>query len=414
MTTFDSDLIRRYARSAPRYASYPSAVRFHTAFDVAAYRRAALLSNAPTPMKPLAAHVHAPLEPAAGYLQRLLLEIELQGGLFDQRRRLERVHFSAELPAQFTIGRLGRIVTRIAECFSAEESAHRELSIEIDPRSVGRETFPGLAMLGFKRATLSVKDFADIRQVKRAFARARAAGLSSLGLDLIYGMSLQTAESFAATLDTLIAMRPDRVAAYAIQPADAEARLRLLALAVERLTAAGYVHVGMSHFALPQDELTEALRSHTLHRDLQGYSTHAGSDLIGFGVGAISAIGNIYARNHKNLAAYGAALDHQRLPIERGVELTVDDLVRREIIERILCDGALDTRQIEEKYAIDFASYFAGERAQLEQMVTDGLLAKTSDTLAVTENGRFLLRSIAAVFDTHLRGGNGSASVGMI
>jgi len=400
MPTFDSDLIRRYARSAPRYTSYPAAVRFHTSFDVAAYRRAAFLSNAQTPMKPLAAHVHAPPEPAAGYLQRLLLEIELQAGLFDQRRRLERVHFGVELPAQLTIGRLGRIVTRIAECFSADESAQRELSIEIDPRSVGRETFAGLAMLGFRRATISVKNFADIRQVKRAFARARAAGLSSLDLDLVYGTPLPTAERFAATLDALIAMRPDRVAAYAVRPVAAEARLRLLALAVERLTAAGYVHIGMSHFALPQDELTAALRSHTLHRSLQGYSTHTGSDLIGFGVGAISAIGNTYARNHKDLAAYGDALDHQRLPIERGVELTVDDLVRREIIERILCDGVLDMRQIEEKYALDFGSYFARERAQLEQMVADGLLANTGDMLAVTENGRFLLRSIAAVFDT--------------
>ncbi|MGH8188601.1 MAG: oxygen-independent coproporphyrinogen III oxidase, partial [Steroidobacteraceae bacterium] len=362
--------------------------------------------------KPLAAHVHAPLEPAAGYLQRLLLEIELHAGLFDQRRTLERVHFGAQLPALFTIGRLGRIVTRITECFSADESAQRELSIEIDPRTVRRETFAGLAMLGFKRATLSVRDFSDIRQVKRAFARARAAGLAWLGLDLIYGMPLQAAERFAATLDTLIAMRPDRVAAYAVQPTDAQARMRLLALAVERLTAAGYVHIGMSHFALPQDELTEAPRSHTLHWNLQSYSTHAGSDLIGLGVGAISAIGNTYARSHKDLAAYQDALDHQRLPIERGVELTVDDLVRREIIERILCDGVLDTRQIEEKYALDFASYFARERAQLEQMIADGLLARTSDTLSVTENGRFFLRSIAVVFDTYLCGCNGSTSAG--
>jgi oxygen-independent coproporphyrinogen III oxidase len=400
MPTFDSELISRYARSAPRYTSYPSTARFHTGFDVAAYRRAALLSNAPTPMKPLAADVHAPLQPAAGYLQRLLLEIELQAGLFDQRRRLERVHFGAQLPALFTIGRLGRIVSRISECFSTDESAHRELSIEIDPRSVGRETFAGLAMLGFTRATISVKDFADTRQVKRAFARARAAGLNSLGLDLIYGTPLQTAEHFTATLDTLLSIRPDRIAAYAVQPAGAAARLRLLALAVERLTAAGYVHIGMSRFALPHDELAKALHGHRLHRDLQGYSTHADSDLIGFGVGAISAIGNTYARNHKDLAAYEEALDHQRLPIERGIELTVDDLVRREIIERILCDGVLDTRQIEEKYGLDFASYFAGERARLEQMIADGLLAQTGDTLAVTENGRFLLRSIAAVFDT--------------
>lgn len=409
MPAFDPDLIRRHARRAPRYSSYPSAVRFHTGFDAIAYRRAALLSNAGDPVKPLAAHVHAPPRQAAGYLQRLLAEIELQAGLFDPRRRLERLHFGAELSDMFTIGRLGRIVTRIAECFGVDDPAQPELSIEIDPRTVGRETFPGLAALGFKRATLSVKDFADARQVKRAFARARSAGFSSLGLDLTYGLPQQTPERFTAVLDTVITMRPDRVATYAVQPANAQTRLALLALAVGRLTAAGYVHIGMSHFALAQDELTEALRSHTLHRDLQGYSTHADSDLIGLGAGAISAIGNAYARNYKDLGAYQDALDQQRLPIERGLELTVDDLARREIIERILCDGVLDTREIEARYALDFASYFAGERAQLEQMIADGLIERSGDTLCVTENGRFLLRSIAVVFDTCLRGCDGRA-----
>ncbi len=390
MSTFNSDLIRRYARTAPRYTSYPSAVRFHTGFNFIAYRRAALLSNASAPMRPLAAHVHAPSAPAEGYLQRLLIEIDLHAGLFDPRRKLERLHFGSQLSALFTIGRLGRILTRITECLGVDESAHCELSIEIDPRNVARETFAGLAGLGFKRATLSVSDFTDIRQVKRAFARARRAGFSSLGVDLIYGMPLQTAENFIATLDAAIAMRPDRVAAYAVESADAEMRMTLLARTVERLTLAGYVHIGMSHFALHQDEMPSARRSD--------------SDLIGFGVGAISAIGNAYARNHKDLAAYMEAVHDQRLPIERGVELTVDDLVRREIIERILCDGVLDTREIEEKYALDFASYFAGERAQLERMIADGLLTQEGDTLSVTENGRFLLRSIAVVFDTYLRG----------
>jgi oxygen-independent coproporphyrinogen III oxidase len=338
-------------------------------------------------MQPLAAHVHAPPKPADGYLQRLLTEIELQAGLFDPRRRLERVHFGVQLPALFTIGRLGRIVTRIAECFGLDESAQC-----------------GLAALGFKRATLSVKDFTDMRQVKRAFARARSAELSSVSLDLVCALPLQTAESFAAALDTVITMRPDRVAAYAVDSAGPEAWLALLALAVERLTLAGYVHIGMSHFALPQDELTDALRSRNLHRDPQGYSTHADSDLIGLGVGAISAVGTTYARNHKELAAYEHALDQHRLPIERGIQLTVDDLARREIIERILCDGVLDTREIEERYALDFASYFAGERAQLERMIADGLLARSGKTLSVTENGRFLLRSIAVVFDNYLRG----------
>jgi oxygen-independent coproporphyrinogen-3 oxidase len=213
-------------------------------------------------------------------------------------------------------------------------------------------------------------------------------------------------------------MRPDRIAAYgyahmprlfkaqrAIRPEqlpDAETRLQLLALTVERLTEAGYVYIGMDHFALPDDDLARAMRDGSLHRNFQGYSTHGDCDLIGLGVSAIGAVGNSYSQNRKNLSGYYAALDQGRLPVDRGTALSVDDVLRREVIQHLMCKGELSIREIESRYALDFSNYFANELAALDTLAGDGLITSDADAIHVTERGRALLRTIAMVFDAYL------------
>ncbi len=227
--------------------------------------------------------------------------------------------------------------------------------------------------------------------------QARALGYRSVSFDLIYGLPLQTVESFGQTLDTVVRMRPDRIAAYgyahmprlfkaqrairAEQLPDAETRLQLLALTVERLTEAGYVYIGMDHFALPDDDLARAMRDGSLHRNFQGYSTHGDCDLIGLGVSAIGAVGNSYSQNRKDLSGYYAALDQGRLPVDRGIALSVDDVLRREVIQRLMCKGELSMREIEGRYALDFGDYFANELVALNALATDGLVTSDADAI---------------------------------
>jgi oxygen-independent coproporphyrinogen-3 oxidase len=249
--------------------------------------------------------------------------------------------------------------------------------------------------------------------------QARALGFRSVSFDLIYGLPLQTLAGFGKTLNSVIQMRPDRVAAYgyahmprlfkaqrairAEQLPDSETRLQLLELTVERLTAAGYIYIGMDHFALPEDDLSHALRDGSLHRNFQGYSTHGDCDLIGLGVSAISAVGDCYSQNRKQLSGYYQALDDHRLPVERGISLSMDDRVRRDIIQRLMCRGELAIRDIETRYALDFDSYFCRELTALQPFTADGLVILSDATISITERGRALLRNVAMIFDAYLQ-----------
>lgn len=445
---FDTALIRRYDQRAPRYTSYPTALQFHKGFDAMAYRRAALLSNE-SPAKPLSAYVHVPFcaspcfycgcnkivtrDPQRGvdYLRRLLREIEMKGALFDHGRRLRQLHLGGGTPTFLKIGQLAEIVAKLRETFRFADADDRECSIEVDPRTVQAETLPGLGAIGFTRLSLGVQDFDP--DVQRAVNRlqpaadvhdcvrfARAVGFRSVSFDLIYGLPLQTPATFALTLDSAIEMRPDRLAVYAYahmpqlfrqqralkaqQLPSAEVRLELQSMTFERLTAAGYVHIGMDHFALPDDELARALRNGTLHRNFQGYSTLAECDLVGFGVSAIGSTDRAYAQNHKHLADYYRSIDQGRLPIERGFALTVDDRVRREVIRNIMCNGVVGRHQIGRRYALDFDVYFAAELRALAPLAADGLV-ELDHCIRVTDAGRFFLRNIAAVFDAYLNAG---------
>lgn len=290
---------------------------------------------------------------------------------------------------------------------------------------------PGLAALGFNRASLGVQDFnpavqiavnrqQSIAQVRDCLDQARANGFKSVSFDLIYGLPKQTLSSFAHTLDTVVALRPDRIAAYgyahmpqlfkgqrAIASAtlpDTDTRLQLLQLTTDRLTDAGYVYIGMDHFALPDDTLVQARQEGHLQRNFQGYSTRAECDLIGLGVSAIGKVGDCYAQNVKRLTEYYRALEDNRLPIERGLTLTIDDRARAEVIQRLMCDGQVRFRDIEEAFALDFKEYFAGELMQLQSMEADGLLAATDDAIQIHDSGRALVRNVAMVFDAYLPG----------
>ena len=443
----DAALIRRYDSHGPRYTSYPTAVQFHTGFDEQSYQRVALLSNSGT-ARPLSIYVHVPFcarpcfycgcnkivtrNPAHAeqYLQRLYREIELQSALFERRRNMRQLHFGGGTPTYLSMAQLAALSEHLGRHFSVDRSERREFSIEIDPRALDANTLPSLAALGFNRLSLGVQDFdpdvqqavnriQSVEQIANCTSQARSLDYRSVSFDLIYGLPLQTLAGFGRTLDTVIEMRPDRIAAYGYahmprlfkgqrairsdQLPDTDTRMKLLELTVERLTDAGYVYIGMDHFALPDDDLARAVRDGSLHRNFQGYSTHGDCDLIGLGVSAIGAVGNSYSQNRKTLSAYYQALDANRLPVERGISLSVDDTLRREVIQRLMCQDKLSMREIEQRYALDFPTYFATELSALKVLAADGLVHNDADTIHVTEGGRALLRTIAMVFDAHLK-----------
>ncbi|HEY0939435.1 MAG TPA: oxygen-independent coproporphyrinogen III oxidase [Steroidobacter sp.] len=443
----NAELIRRYDCHGPRYTSYPTAVQFHTGFNEQHYRRIALLSNSARP-RPLSIYVHVPFcarpcfycgcnkiitrNPAHAeqYLQRLHREIELQGTLFERRRSVRQLHFGGGTPTYLTPPQMAALFEQLGRQFNIDHSGQREFSIEIDPRTLDEQTLPALAALGFNRLSLGVQDFdarvqravnriQSVAQIERCVTQARSLGYRSMSFDLIYGLPLQTLESFGKTLDTVVQMRPDRIAAYgyahmprlfkaqrairAEQLPDADTRLQLLALTVERLTDAGYVYIGMDHFALPDDDLAVAMRDGSLHRNFQGYSTHGDCDLVGLGISAIGAVGNSYSQNHKHLSAYYQALDAGRLPVERGIALSIDDEMRREIIQRLMCNGTLSMRDIESRYALEFGDYFGPELSALDALANDGLVTRDDEFIRITQSGRALLRTVAMVFDAHLR-----------
>jgi oxygen-independent coproporphyrinogen-3 oxidase len=445
-SSFDSELIRRYQRNGPRYTSYPTAPQFHAAFDAGAYRTAALLSN--ERVTPLSLYVHVPFcatpcfycgcnkvvtrSTTAGdrYVAALGREIELQAALFHQSRLVGQVHFGGGTPTFLSLAQLGSVMNRIDREFSLAPPAQRECSIEIDPRTVDDATVAGLVALGFNRFSLGVQDFDE--QVQRAVNRvqsveqtlqvvesARRHGISAIGFDLIYGLPRQTPPRFGRTLDVVIAARPSRIAVYgyAHMPAtfkpqrqidatelpSAAERLELLSLTVERLTAAGYVYIGMDHFALPEDSLATAVQAGTLHRNFQGYSTQPDCDVVGLGVSSIGKVGDAYAQNTISLDEYYDRIEHHQLAVTRGVRLNSDDRVRRDVIQRLMCQGVVDCAAIERDHCIDFDDYFAGELIQLAALRNDGLLDELGKRIVVSGRGRFLVRNIAMTFDAYLQ-----------
>jgi len=448
--TFDAPLLRKLGRPGPRYTSYPTADRFQEAFGYPDYLAAVAHRRTRQSGTPLSLYVHIPFcasicyycacnkivtrdrDKAAVYLDYLKREISMQAALYDGMNRVDQLHLGGGTPTYLSDSQMEELMAHLRSHFQFAPDAVGEYAIEIDPRTVTVERIASLRRQGFNRLSLGVQDYDE--QVQRAVNRiqpevqtqaiidaARALGYRSVNIDLIYGLPLQTPGTMAATLERVIAADPDRIALYhyahmphlfkaqrmlqdAAMPG-ADAKLAMLGLAIERLDAAGYVYIGMDHFAKPGDELAVAQRQGRLHRNFQGYSTHADADIVAFGVSAIGAVGATYSQNAKHLAAYYAGIDAQTLPIERGVTLSMDDALRRALIGNLMCHFELSVTAFEQAFPIAFADYFAPELAALADLAADGLVAVTPDWITVTPKGRLLIRNICMVFDRYLEAG---------
>ena len=446
----DHDLLRRYDRPGPRYTSYPTAPQFNEAFGEADLRRHIAKSNAELIPRALSLYVHVPycfmpcfycgcnriitrdLRKGERYLEHLLLEIERVSPLFARDRDVLQVHLGGGTPNFLRPVQLGRLLESLARNFCLDSRPDRDFSIELDPRFVERGDIRELAGFGLNRASLGVQDFDPevqravnrLQSVEQTLAVIRACrehGFRSVNVDLIYGLPRQSVAGFSRTLDTVIEARPDRLAVYgyahlpqlfnaqrpidATDLPDAATRLELLGLAVGKLTAAGYLYIGLDHFALPEDDLALAQAHGTLHRNFMGYTTHGDCDLVGLGVSAISHIGDSYSQAPRDVAGWELALEGGRLPVWRGLELSEDDVIRADVIRQLMCNGRIDVRDVERRYGIDFQAYFQDSWQELEQLAGDGVVAVGESAIAATSRGRYLLRIIAMCFDRYLQPG---------
>lgn len=446
--TFNRALVEKYDRPGPRYTSYPTAPQFHQAFAEDDYKRAAALSNQ-APAKPLSIYIHIPFckslcyycacnkiitqktHRAVEYLDYLKREIALQAALFDRSRKLTQLHLGGGTPTYLTSEQLSELMSCLREHFNLDESDNHEFSIEVDPRTIDTARIAELRSQGFNRLSFGVQDFDEKvqaavnrlqseQQVYDLVAAARAAKFKSVSVDLIYGLPLQTVASFDTTLSKIIALRPDRIAAYSyahlpelvraqrlIRREDMpppERKLELLELTIARLTAAGYVYIGMDHFALPDDELVIAREKGTLQRNFQGYSTHAQCDLIGLGVSSIGMVADSYSQSVKELSQYYARIDQGLLPVHRGYRLNDDDRLRREVIVDLMCHGRIDFAKIEANHAIVFREYFAEALEKLAEPVADGLVQISDTAVILLPQGQLMMRNVAMAFDAYLGG----------
>ena len=442
----DLDVIRRFDQHGPRYTSYPTADRFVESFNAGAYESWLARRNVGVIMRPLALYVHLPFcstlcyycgcnkivtrdrSKGVAYLTYLTEEIALQASALGDVARVEHMHWGGGTPNFFALDQVAELSARLRDHFDFNFDG--EYSIEIDPRSADAGYVAGLREHGFNRISLGVQDFDP--EVQRAVHRiqseqqtlevieaARRNGFRSVNIDLIYGLPKQSLVSFERTLEHAIAADPDRIAVYnyahlptlfkpqrrinEVDLPSAETRLKLLALAIRGLTAAGYQYIGMDHFAKAGDALSVAQRQGRLHRNFQGYSTYADCDLLALGVSAIGSIGPTYSQNFRTLADYYDSLDRDTLPVMRGLELSADDLLRRAVIGALMCNFTLSKESFTTSYLIDFDKYFETELKDLREFEQLGLVKLGDDGITVTPKGRLLVRNICMVFDRHLR-----------
>jgi len=443
---FDQQLIKRYDKAGPRYTSYPTAVQFGDEYTADTYKKFAEKSNQSA--QALSLYFHIPFcdtvcfycgcnkvvtkdrSKAAPYLERVYKEIEMQAKLFDHSRKVDQLHWGGGTPTFISHDEMRELMAVTRKHFNLHDDDSGEYSIEIDPREVSRESIKLLRELGFNRMSLGVQDFnpAVQKAVNRiqsreetlaALTAAREENFKSISVDLIYGLPLQTVESFDQTLDELIEISPDRVSVfnYAHLPErfkpqrrinedelpPASAKLEIFKHCMEKLTNAGYVYIGMDHFAKPDDELTIAQNNGKLYRNFQGYATHADCDLVGIGITSIGTIANSFAQNVRTMDEYFAKIDKGELAIFRGVEIDHDDLIRREVIMQLICHFKLNFADIEKRFNIDFKDYFSAELERYKTMVDDGLITMDQQVIKVTSRGRLLIRNICMVFDRYIK-----------
>ncbi|MCL2736901.1 MAG: oxygen-independent coproporphyrinogen III oxidase [Propionibacteriaceae bacterium] len=437
------ELLERYNVNAPRYTSYPTSPWWNDSFGEADYRRVIAESNQSD--RPVSLYMHLPFcesmclfcgcnvivrsnhDGAASYLPMLKAEIDKITGMLDPSRPTVQFHWGGGTPTYFSPAQLTDLFTYTRERVTFAEDA--EIGVELDPRVTTLEHLDALKALGFNRLSLGVQDFdpdvqkaihriQPVEMVTDLVNACRERGFNSLNFDLIYGLPGQTPATFTHTLDQVITLRPERIALFSYGhvpwvkkqqqvlegtiPLGTD-KFQLFCIGLERLTQAGYVYVGMDHFALPEDELCVAQRDGSLHRNFQGYTTKSGADLFAMGITGISELNRSYAQNVRGLHEYEAAMGEDRLPILRGVELTDEDIVRRAAISDLLCNGFLDKATFSQTWGIDVDQHFAAELAQLEPLRRDGLLEPREDAIASTTLGRIFIRVIAMVFDQYVQ-----------
>jgi oxygen-independent coproporphyrinogen-3 oxidase len=448
MSVITPELLARFDVPGPRYTSYPTADRFDEAFGEADYVQALQQRQSGTLGKqpPLSLYVHIPFceslcyycacnkiitqhkERAAEYLRYLRKEVELHTRHLGRGQAVSQLHLGGGTPTFMSDEELRQLMALLREHFKFVPGG--EYSVEVDPRTVDEQRLAVLAELGFNRLSFGVQDFDPavqkavhrIQPAEQVFALVEASrrlGFESVNVDLIYGLPLQTPESFDRTLAQVNRLRPDRIALYAYAhlperfkpqrrihvedlPAGA-AKVAMLSRSLDALTEAGYVYIGMDHFALPDDALAVAKRQGRLHRNFQGYSTQADCDLIALGVSSIGRIGSTYSQNAKTMEAYVDLLDQGHLPVVRGLALTRDDLIRRSVIMALMCQGHLQYEAINLAWLVDFKTLFAQELTQLEAMQAQGLVQLSESGIQVTAMGWFFVRGVAMVFDRYVQ-----------
>ncbi len=439
------DVLKKYDRPGPRYTSYPTAVEFHEEYGTGAYEKTLAHANS-EPNEPLSLYTHLPFceerctfcgchviitkkrDVTSKYLQYLDREIAMVAARLPDRRGVIQFHWGGGTPSYQSVAEMEHLFETFRTHFQFLPGA--EIALEVDPRVTTFEQIDVLAKLGFNRISMGVQDFThkvqetinrvqSVEQTRALYEHCLKRGFESINIDLIYGLPHQTESSFAETVDTVIAMRPGRVAVYsfafvpwksgqqkAFDEGDLpgpETKLRLFHGAMEQFMAAGYEQIGMDHFALPDDELARARNKHELHRNFMGYTTKPANGMLGFGISSIGDISGAFVQNEKKLSRYYQAVDADRLPVLRGFELSDDDRIRRHVISELMCNFHLDVRALEKRFGIVFASYFARERDELREPARHGFLSIADNAIQVSELGRLIIRNICMVFDIYLR-----------
>jgi len=443
---FDYQLIEKYDLAGPRYTSYPTAVQFSDEFSISDYQQQAADSNQSG--RALSLYFHLPFcdticyycacnkivtknrKRAQPYLDRLYNEIKMQAQLFDDTRKVNQLHWGGGTPTFISHDQMRELMKMTRAHFNLYDDDSGEYSIEIDPREADTKTINLLRELGFNRISLGVQDvnplvqkavnrIQSIEQTTEVINAARTSGFHSASIDLIYGLPHQTEASFAHTLETVLELDPDRLSIFnyahlpdmfktqkqidSNQLPSARVKLAILENSINTLTAAGYVYIGMDHFAKPDDELAIAQRKHNLYRNFQGYSTHADCDLIGMGVTSIGMINNSYSQNFRTMDDYTNCIDSNKLAVFRGITLNNDDKLRRHVITELICNFKLDIKSIEEKYTIVFADYFSSALMALASMQEDGLIDISDSVIEVSAKGSLFIRNICMTFDVYLK-----------
>ena len=438
------EVLERYNVAGPRYTSYPTAPEWLDSFGPANYERALIQSNEAHPLRPLSLYMHLPFcdhlclfcgcnvvisknhEVLIPYLAKLEWEIDRLAQKVDASRPVVQFHWGGGTPTYLSSAQLEHLFGYTRERMRFAPDA--EIGVEIDPRVTQEAHLTVLRRLGFNRISMGIQDFNPVvqktvrrfqpyEQTKAIFDLCRSLAFDSINIDLIYGLPLQTPESFLDSVDKVIGLGPDRVAmfSYAHVPwlkkqqgsfskliPQGMDKFQIFRSGIERFTAAGYRYIGMDHFARPDDELCLAQEDRTLHRNFQGYTTKAGADLFGLGVSSISGIDRIYAQNYRDLRDYYAAIERNVFPVMRGIELCDDDVIRREVISRLLCHCVLRKAEIESEFCLRFDEYFADELRRLEPLQNDGLVSLSAESISVTQLGRIFIRNVGMVFDKYL------------